>query len=508
MPMRGAWILVAALLAGCFDNTYVKEDRTDRRPKVLKVTSHVGGTHDCVLVRDRIWYAGFGPQLLVIEGRGVKDARAEPAGELGRTGPVCDLVMWRGDLIGVVRRDGVLRWDMAVPRQPMLIDHVPSKALGIRPHGLSVVGDDLFIWGEGGVVRAGDGKRFLPEAALAGPVVATAQGVVAVVGRRLERIEDGRFVGAASDIVPLPKGLGLDGGFAFMLQAPNGATVGLMGPDLRERTAEVMKGAFNRIRVHGDRLWILGDAEMASWAIREGRMEDAVFARIKGIRDIAPLSDNLYAAVGSFGRALYRLKEDREGPGDEFLSPQREPGRLDRSIFDGRRVLAGSVEGFWFYPIRGKASISDKSVELTQLPETKAALAWGTATVAKGDGKADTPDEMREVLIEGPMGKARWSPPNRGWVSTVVSVDGDLWIGHSEGITVLRKGAVSAEAEDDKAPASLVLDEVGFVRIPGPVIWLHPLRTGGGVAFVSRFGGMGVAELVPDEAAPRLAPES
>ena len=406
--------------------------------------------------------------------------------------------MWRGDLVGVVRRDGVVRWDLSVPRQPMLIDRVSARSLGIRPHRLSVVGNELYISGEGGVVRASDGRRFLPSAAMAGAVVATSQGVAAVVGRRLERLEDGRFIGAASDIVPLPPGAGLDGGFAFMLQAPGGCTVGIMGPDLRERSAEAMKGAFARIRLAGGRLWILGDAEMASWAIREGRMEEPVYAKVKGLRDIAPLSDNLYAAVGSFGRAVYRLHDDREGSGDEFTDVHREPGRMERSIFDGRRVLAGSAEGFWSYPIRGKPTLSDKIVELTQVPETKAALAWGTATVSQGDGKADTPDEMREVIVDGPQGKATWSPPNGGWVSTVVAVDGDLWVGHSEGITVLRRGG-APEAADDDAPKVLVLDEVGSVRVPGPVMWLHPLRTGGGVAFVSRFGGMGVAELVPDE---------
>ena len=494
-------MLLVVVLAGCFDNTYVKEDRTDRRPKTLKVTSQVGGTHDCVLVRDRLWYVGFGPKLLVLEGRGGKDARSEPAGEMGRVGPVCDLAMWRGDLVGVIRRDGVLRWDLSVPRQPLLVDRVTSKSLGIRPHRLSVVGNELYISGEGGVVRASDGRRFLERAELAGPVVATSQGVAAVVGRRIERLEDGRFLGAASDLEALPTGLGVDGGFAFMLQGGTGATVGLMGPDLRERTAEVMKGSFNRIRLCGGRLWILGDTEMASWAIRDGKLEDPVYSRVKGLRDVAPLSDNLFAAVGSFGRAVYRLHDDREGSGDEFTDVHREAGRLERSIFDGRRVLAGSAEGFWFYPIRGKPTLSEKMVELTQVPETTAALAWGTATVAKGDGKAEKAGAMREVVVDGPMGKASWTPPNRGWVSTVVAVDGDLWVGHSEGITVLRKGATPSGG-DAKTPAPLTLEEVGFVRIPGPIIWLHPLRTGGGVAFVSRFGGMGVAELVPDDAPP------
>jgi len=153
-------------------------------------------------------------------------------------------------------------------------------------------------------------------------------------------------------------------------------------------------------------------------------------------------------------------------------------------------------------------------VELTQLPETKVTLAWGTVTIDKGDGKPETPDELRAVLVDGPDGKARWSPPNGAWISTVVAVGADVWVGHAEGITVLRHVAVPVEPEDatakgakpkadaDKPKPALMLQEVGSLRLPGPIIWLHPLRTGNGVAWVSRFGGMGVAEMLPDGEAP------
>jgi hypothetical protein len=93
-----------------------------------------------------------------------------------------------------------------------------------------------------------------------------------------------------------------------------------------------------------------------------------------------------------------------------------------------------------------------------------------------------------------------------------------VWVGHAEGITVLRHVAVPVEPEDaatkganaktdaktdaDKPKPALMLQEVGSLRLPGPIIWLHPLRTGNGVAWVSRFGGMGVAELLPDGEAP------
>jgi hypothetical protein len=506
LPWSMALSLLLLLQSGClFDNTYVKEDRTDRRPRVARITSHVGGSHDCVLVHERLWYVGHGPSLLVIEGRGSRDARSETVGEVGTVGPLVNLAMWRDDLVGVIDGDAVLRWDVSVPRTPLLIDQVSSKALGVRPRCLDVVGDELYVSGDGGVVRASDGRRFLPDATRVFGVVPTSQGLAAMVGRRVVLLEDGRFIGAATQLIPLPEAVGIPGGFAFMLQGREGVTVGLMGPDVRERTGQVVRGTFTRIRLVGGRLWLIGDTEMVSWALRDGAMEDAVYTRVKGVRDIDALSENLFATVGSFGRATFRLHDDREGPGDEFSDVQREPGRLERSIFDGRRLLAGSDEGFWLYPIRGTPTLSDKMVELTQMPETKATLAWGTATIDRGQPVDGVP-APGEVRIEGPDGKAIWQAPDDAWISTVVAVDGDLWIGHGEGITVLRKGAVPATdgaepAETRRqAEGELALDTLGTLRLSGPVIWLHPLRTGGGVAFVSRFGGMGVAELVPEDA--------
>jgi hypothetical protein len=494
--------VLALLLAGCFDNTYVKEDRTDRRPKVLAVTDHEGGAHDVVLVHERLWFVGQGPRLLVLEGRGAT-VKVVDAGPPGRTGAVVDLAIHRGDLVGVIGGDAVVRWDLANPRAPALIDRVDASTLGIKPLSLSLVGSELYVSGEGGVVRAGDGRLFL-KGETAGAVVPTTLGLAAVCGRRVRLLETGGFVGAASTLQPVA---GPDGGvlgFGFALGGKSGSTVGLMGPDLRERVGEVFTPAIHRVRVTGGRLWVLAEDQLASWAIRDGTLQDPVFAKVKGARDVAPLTDNLFAMVGSFGRAVYRLHDDREGAGDEFTDVRREPGRLDQSMFDGRRILAGGAEGYWLYPIRGKATLSEKTLDMTQVPENKATLAWGTVTIDAGDGKAETPDEGRALVVDGPGGKVRWDAPGGVRIACVVAIDGQLWVGHGRGITVL-KGFTPPPPEDDdertgrKAPASKVeLTEVASVRIPGMVTWLHPLRTGGGAAWVSRLGGMGVAEFVPE----------
>ena len=69
--------LGALSLCACLDETYVKEDRTDKRVKTLKLSHRVGGTQDCVLVHDGIWYLGFGQELQVLEGRGKKPLRSD-----------------------------------------------------------------------------------------------------------------------------------------------------------------------------------------------------------------------------------------------------------------------------------------------------------------------------------------------------------------------------------------------------------------------------------------------
>lgn len=490
---------LAFLLAGCFDNTYVKEDRTDRRPKVLAVTDQDGGANDVVIVHERLWYVGQGPRLLVLEGRGTP-VKSIDAGPLGKTGAVVDLAIHRGDLVGVIGEDAVVRWDLANPRAPALIDRIDASRLGIKPLGLSQVGSELYVSGDGGVVRASDGRIFL-KGESTGTVVPTTQGLAAVCGRRVRLLESGKFIGAASALQAVPGASGGVEGFAFALVGKSGSTVGLMGPDLRELVGEVFTPTIQRIRVVGGRLWILSEDQLATWAIRDGSLQDPVYAKVKGARDIAPLTDNLFAMVGSFGRAVYRLHDDREGAGDEFTDVRREPGRLDQSMFDGRRILAGGLEGYWLYPIRGKPTLSEKTLELTQLPESKATLAWGSVSIDKGDGKPETPDEARALVVDAPGGKTKWTAPGGAVIATVVAIDGQLWVGHGRGITVLR-GTVPPPADPDakaKAPpAQVELAEVGSLRIPGMVTWLHPLRTGGGAAWVSRLGGMGVAEFVPE----------
>ena len=119
----------------------------------------------------------------------------------------------------------------------------------------------------------------------------------------------------------------------------------------------------------------------------------------------------------------------------------------------------------------------------------------------------DAPDAARSLVIEAPGGKGRWEAPQGARIACLAAVEGQLWVGHTRGITVLRQAPLppAAPGKDGKPPPAPVpqLETVAEVRIPGTVTWMFPLRTGGGAAWVSRIGGMGVCEFVPEGEEPK-----
>ena len=496
--------LSALPLCGCLDETYIKEDRTDKRNKTLKLVHHVGGTQDCMLVNEGVWYVGFGSQLLVLEGRGKKPLRTENINPSGEGGAITDMALWHGDLIAVMDGDAVARWDISSPRLPVLIDLVTAKQLGIRPRGIHVANTILYITGDGGVVRASDGEKFLAGENPTGNVVDTKFGPAVPVARRVQLLQDNKFLTAASALEPLPASAGLPGGFAFALNGKEGATIGLMNSDLREVSGEPVRGVFRKLVVANGRLWAIFDTEIVSWNMQSGKLNSPISTLVKGARDLAPLTDNLYAIVGSFGRGVLHLNADKEGDGDTFTDAVREPGRLEQSLFDGRRVLAGSSEGFWLYPIRGKPTLSDKTVSLSMIPDTKVTLPWAEAQIDKGDGNPATPDEGQKIHFKSATAEADWELPPNVYACVLAAVDGDLWVGHTDGITVLHPANANPTVTDGAIAASstegaLIITKRGELRLPGPILWIHPLRTGPGAVWVSHFGGLGVAEFTADE---------
>lgn len=489
------------LLGGCIDETYIAEDRTDRTPRELQLTHHVGGALHRGVLHDGTWYVSQGPKVMAIEPRSGKVRGETIVVPEGTSGPILDMVVWRGELVVAVADAGVARLDLGTSREPAVLEFIDAEKLGIRPTELSIVDDAVLVSGHGGVVRLSDRRRFLRDTELVGPVVPTSDGAVAVVDRRVVKLDGGDFVGAATDLEALPSSLGIDGGIAFVLQSREGATVGIMGPDVRERSSDVVPGRVRRLRVLDERLWVVTDSELVCWDIKSEGLANREVFKLKGGRDLDAINDNYIAVVGSFGRAVLRVHEDATGPGDEFLRVAREPGRFDMAISDQRTLIGSSIEGTWSYPVRGKPTLTDRKSDVWAIPAREVDAFWGTATLA-GDGS-----DMRRVEISGGTGGTRgtWTAPFEGSIWVLAVVDGDLWIGHDRGISVLRHrgvgtggGAYPVVAAPSRGTTSgeCPLVEIGSIVCEGPVFHLSPLRTGQGASFVSHSGGFGVAEWV------------
>lgn len=515
MHRRLPVILLAIALPGCLDETYVPQDRTDRTPRQLSVTHRVGGAHHCSVIEGGIWFVSQGATILALDpntGKVRGECQVVPD---GRSGAIVDMAPWRGGLMAVIDEHGVAQIDTRSGRTPTVTELIEADALGVRPKQLSIVGDSLFVSGDGGVVRLSDRRRFLTTQGRVGAVAMSERGLVAVVDRRVVTLEGGDYVGAATFLAPLPSSLGIEGGLVFALQNREGAALGIMGPDIRERSSDVVPGLLRRLRVIDDRLWAVTDSEIVTWEIARGTIANPIVIRLKGGRDIAAINENYFGVVGSFGRSVLRLHDDATGEGDEFIRVTRSPGRLDVAISDQRTIVASSVEGTWSYLVRGEAKLTDQTVPVWGIPAREVSAAWGKARIIGEDRGDEVRGSVERVEISTGTGGTRgtWTPPDGSRIWVLALVDGDLWVGHDRGISILRhKGAlaggggaypVQPGTPTGTTSAECPFAEIGSVRLEGPVIHLFPLRTGGGASWVSQWGGFGVVEWRSPSSQPR-----
>jgi hypothetical protein len=486
----GAFALMSVLVGlagpiGC-ETTYAPRQTLDLRPRVLDVLDHHGGTRRTTLVQDDVWYQSFGPEIEVVDARdGLRISTVE-VGPWGEIPPISDMVIVGDELIAVHARDRVVRYAVDNPRRPRFVEEIDAATLGIDPLFASVEDDRVWISGDGGttpldaigLVELGD----LTSDAMVGHVVATSEGLAAPVGRRILALDDGRYLGAASDLRaikgPVAQVIDPDGGFVFLFASDEATTVGVLGPDLRERDRRAFPTTIHVARVLGDRLWAVMPTEIVTWPIESGGLlGQPLFIPVKGARDIAMIRENYYAVAGTFGRAIYRFKADGSGDADEFFAVERSPGRLEMAITDGRRVLAGGVEGNWLYRIGGTIELSDRPLRSSTEQVSAVTLAWCEAAIEESG---------RELRISAVgADPVLWSPPRGGIIHTLEAAGDHVWVGHDDGIEAFgwRDGAVVS---------------AGSIVMEGPVAWLFRPRVGDEVCFVSVFGGIGTAEIVPD----------
>jgi hypothetical protein len=409
----------------------------------------------------------------------------------------------------VLERDAVVELDVRQPRAPVLLARWTPTELGIEPLRLASVDGDLLVSGDGGVVKLADaapagtsfdakGRPISPEQPAraldgkeVGTVVASDNGAVACVGRRILRLATGEYLGAASMLKPMPSEYG---GYAFVLQAEQGAEVGILGPDFKKRSSSVLPGTVTSLRVSDSRFIAVTEAEVAVWKLEQQPGFDATSYGdgiqlgtpreypVKGAYDIGRIRDNRFAVAGSFGRALYRLLPEGDKPGDTFYWSERMPGRLDVAVSDRRRVLAAGLEGAWLYLIGEKAELVDRQISAPDPQSARGDLAWGSAV---------SDDDRATVVFRLGDRALPYKPSRAGLVSTIAVADGKVWIGHDHGIDVVGFDPLMGE---------LICEST--IRLAGPIIAIYPNRVGGGVNYVARLDGFGVIRPVAIDAPP------
>ncbi|MEE2682043.1 MAG: hypothetical protein VX641_06690, partial [Planctomycetota bacterium] len=210
----------------------------------VEVSNRFGGTHYRTIVRGRIWYQTFESELLVLDTHdGSLITRIEPY-PFGTHGALVDMLIHEDRLYLVCEGDAVIEFDLTDQRLPVQRQIRPSRELGLRPQHVSVVDGEVWISGLGGAVTWDSSEPpadlGFPANEPVGRVVPSAYGPVAPIGRRVHSVLDGRYVGAASRLEEMPVDSGLSGGLMFVLQGTNGASVGIMDSDVRERSGFVM----------------------------------------------------------------------------------------------------------------------------------------------------------------------------------------------------------------------------------------------------------------------------
>ncbi len=474
-----------SVVGGCAGGPKSTES-TIARPTTLRVTHHVGGTHYRTIVAGPVWYQTFGVSLLVLDAATAQVAGTIDFGAIGETAPATDMLLDDDRLYVVLRDEAVVELSLADPWNPQITSRVTAEGLGIAPRLLSRAAGALYVSGAGGVVRWSDGRLMLADRGIVSRVGRTTDGLVACIGRRVFRLDDGRYVGSASDVSPLGDAFEMPDTLIFTRRGETGSLVGLMSANVREidskRATVAMGGAVRSVRAFWGRLWIVGDDHIASYKVTDGALTDPMRINVLGARDVDRIDDNYLAVAGSFGRAIYRISDDDNGPGDEFVFSHREPSCLTQAQSDGLRVMGLGREGAWLYQIASHADYVSEPP--SELPGSRTSVTTDLASASiNRDGKSVDLRARGVPSTFAELGDVQ--------LHCLAAVDGDIWVGHDRGITVVRP---------DRSGAVTIR---GRLRLEGPVRYIFPRLAGGAAVYVSEYGGFGVAEFVPEPAERR-----
>ena len=400
-------------------------------------------------MHEAYWYQSFGSTIVTIDPTTGDVMSSVELGEYGESEPVVDLVMHGARLLALVRNTEVVELVLRNPRRPRIDQRVSASQMGIRPHRFSVAtgadGAEVYVAGRGGVVRWADQRVFLRGPETYSSVSSSRNGLVATHGKQVVTLANGEFVGSASALYEMP---GADR-LIFTRKARSGSLIGTMTPDVREVDAingtRSIPGDVRAVRFFEGAGWVVGEDRILALE-PDGSVRHWI--SVKGAMDVAPINENYLAIAGTFGRAVYRIQVDEHGNGDTFVQVTRMPARLVDARTDGRYILAGSDEGSWLYLIGSHADLVNQPIETDEVPRT---AATDTAeAVISADGR-----ELLLTYTDMEDGSITHREPGDAQMHSVVAVDGEFWVAHDRGLTVLYSSPmeiVDADGQVDPEP--------------------------------------------------------
>ncbi|HWB19224.1 MAG TPA: hypothetical protein VG711_02905 [Phycisphaerales bacterium] len=459
--------------------------------EAFEMVHHFGGTHHGFLIHDSHWLQLFGSSLLELDR---SDANTVAGVSLGSdsvsSGIATDMLIFHGQLYVVLKDQGVVSVDVNVfPYEKSSI--TTTEELGILPRTLSVVDNEIYASGVGGIVQLSDRSNIFPTPdQVPGRVILADDQMVTTLGRRVFRVKDRKYCGSATELLPLPDVQGLDrrAAMVFIRQSESDFEIGLMSADCRE-IAPPLKLAGEYRSFHASSsgtAWLTTSDGVHQLEFKIDHLELLNSHEIKNAIDAGPLSDDGtldkgLAVVGAFGRAIFP-QSALDGPltFDKAVALHRELSHVSGALAEERSILLSTSSGTFRWSL-ADSTIDFLSADAKQLPGAaqRASTVHAAATIG---------DDHRAMEITSPVFEAiRWAHPGGATLNTVVAVNGEFLVGHSRGVSVLRV----APKRESTAQAELRL--VAEIESPSAITFLIPVHlAGGGVAFISEDSGVGI----------------
>lgn len=482
-PLVFALLLGVLAAAGCEPKPYVKEDRTDYRPRRPELTHAADGAYrTCEVLDDSRLVVARGSTLTQIDAATGAAQGQVALGAPGEAGEISSIAVNR-DAAGAPSSLWVCREGVEVVRVEVgsgsgslqAIQRFSDKDLGGATSWIAEVGGRVIAGGPSGAIDV-QTNEWISSPGRPAAHALLLNGAPAVISNG-ELVQAGRHVASATSAMALPPGVGPRAGAVAFRQTDQGARIVLLDSAGSEVATATVPGRIERLRIVGDRLFAITPAAIQSWRVDNTALSMPQRFPVKGALDLCEAAQGDLFVCGSFGRALYHPYSDSRGPGDTFFAIERAPGRLEVAAGDGRRVLAGSAEGVWLYKTGTECEMTTRPLPKDAVRTEEAACGeWGHAVLRRsGDGdqvvvtRSGIPDEVLQYAL----------------VSEIEGEGNALWIAHENSIDVFMPSLGGGP-----------LERIGSFTFGSPVTHLFPENTGG-MAYVTLFSGMGAIEWVP-----------